>query len=562
MNHFRLFCISTVCLLVAVLCFSCCPKQRKTHLEDIESFIDSRPDSALAAIRQIDPTDLRGRATKAKYALLHAMALDKNYIDTADTRIIQPAVDWYDRHGTPEERLRAYYYLGRELYNGMDYYNAFLAYSNALESLSLEDCSKQAGMLYTGLADVCFKTYDYALCEEYLKKAQKAFDKGGYHDFFNMVRIRQAQVYANSKRYDKAEACFTDMLAEDSMSPALRLLIKGDFAVFLCYYKGSAESTALDMFSEILEEKGVLFDENQYGAYAYALLSEGYKEKSDSALMMAMAGDGGSNNRYYKYWLHRILKLEGDYRKAYNMLFEANQASDSLAQAAVSYSSSKARMAYLDTKRLEELVYNQRLKFVSLAIVLFLALISSLVYLVYLKAKHKHAEERNRLILLMDSLRNQIHELETKMDEQREKLSSLSIHNTQAKFTYLSKLYEILHLAKNSNDDIALDRLYKIIKGRVRSLEENMDSRAEFENSLNKETGGIMIKFRKDFPDMKEQEYRLVSYIFAGFDNATLSLLLNLSQSHTRTRKTRLLAKIKKGAGERIKEYERYFWEV
>ena len=551
-----------VCFLIIamILSFGSCGRRGPmVSLSDIESYINERPDSALAAIRQINTIDLRGRKAKAKYALLHAMALDKNYIDTADTRIVQPAVGCYDRHGSPDERLKAYYYLGRELYNGMDYYGAFLAYSNALESLSAEDCSKQAGMLYTGLADVCFKTYDYDLCEEYLNKAQKVFDKGGYHDFFNMVRIRLAQVYANSKRYDKAEACFTDMLAEDSMSPALRLLLKGDFAVFLCYYKRSAESSALNLFSEILEEKGVLSDENQYGAYAYALLSEGYKEKSDSALMMAMAGDGGLNNRYYKYWLHRILKLEGNYRKAYNMLFEANQASDSLVQAAVSYSSSKARMAYLDTKRLEELVYNQRLKYISLAVVLFLALISSLVYLVYLKAKNKHAEERNRLIILMDSLRSQIRELEAKMDEQREKLSSLSIHNSQAKFTYLSKLYEILHLAKNNNDDISLDRLYKIIKGRVRSLEDNMDTSAEFENSLNKETGGIMIKFREDFPDMKEQEYRLVSYIFAGFDNATLSLLFNLSQSHTRTRKTRLLAKIKKGVGERIKEYERYF---
>ncbi len=44
-------------------------------LSDIESYIDSRPDSALAAIRQIDTTALHGRAVKAKYSLLHAIAL-------------------------------------------------------------------------------------------------------------------------------------------------------------------------------------------------------------------------------------------------------------------------------------------------------------------------------------------------------------------------------------------------------------------------------------------------------------------------------------------------------
>ena len=82
---------------------------RDVRLSDIESYIDDRPDSALAAIRAIDTTALRGRAVKAKYSLLHAMALDKNYIDTSDTRIVQPAVDWYSRHGSPEEKLKAYY---------------------------------------------------------------------------------------------------------------------------------------------------------------------------------------------------------------------------------------------------------------------------------------------------------------------------------------------------------------------------------------------------------------------------------------------------------------------
>ena len=51
----------------------------------------------------------------------------------------------------------------------------------------------------------------------------------------------------------------------------------------------------------------------------------------------------------------------------------------------------------------------------------------------------------------------------------------------------------------------------------------------------------------------------LASLVFAGFDNAMLSLLMGLSPSHTRTRKTRLLNKIRKGAGRQKDYYERYF---
>ena len=58
--------------ILAIGFYSCDNHWLYQNLSDIESYIDSRPDSALAAIRQIDTTELRGRAAKAKYALLHA----------------------------------------------------------------------------------------------------------------------------------------------------------------------------------------------------------------------------------------------------------------------------------------------------------------------------------------------------------------------------------------------------------------------------------------------------------------------------------------------------------
>ena len=56
------------------------------ELEDIESYIQPRPDSALAAMRSIDTTGLNTGELRAKYSLLYAMALDKNYIDATYPR--------------------------------------------------------------------------------------------------------------------------------------------------------------------------------------------------------------------------------------------------------------------------------------------------------------------------------------------------------------------------------------------------------------------------------------------------------------------------------------------
>ena len=113
------------------------------------------------AIRQIDTTALRRRSTKAKYSLLHAIALDKNYIDTADTRVVQPAVDWYSRHGNPEEKLKAWMYLGIEQFNGQRYNEAIVSLYRAGDYASKVSDQNLLGILYAITSDTYTKTEDY-----------------------------------------------------------------------------------------------------------------------------------------------------------------------------------------------------------------------------------------------------------------------------------------------------------------------------------------------------------------------------------------------------------------
>lgn len=89
-----------------------------TALDAADALIESRPDSALAILSAIDPASLAGENRAARYALLMSMALDKNYIDTSDFAVIQPAIDYYLDNGTPDERLRTLYYMGRIYQNG------------------------------------------------------------------------------------------------------------------------------------------------------------------------------------------------------------------------------------------------------------------------------------------------------------------------------------------------------------------------------------------------------------------------------------------------------------
>lgn len=79
-------------------------------LDMAESLMDSKPDSAFVVLGSIPASKVKGKEVAARYALLKSMALDKNCIDTTTFDILQPAIDYYIKHGTPDEQLRTYYW--------------------------------------------------------------------------------------------------------------------------------------------------------------------------------------------------------------------------------------------------------------------------------------------------------------------------------------------------------------------------------------------------------------------------------------------------------------------
>lgn len=90
-------------------------------------------DSCLSELRSIDTTTLSRPADKARYSLLYAMALDKNYIDTTDLSVIAPAVEYYTRWYRPgrSNKFYTWYYKGRIQENARNYDGALHSYLEA-----------------------------------------------------------------------------------------------------------------------------------------------------------------------------------------------------------------------------------------------------------------------------------------------------------------------------------------------------------------------------------------------------------------------------------------------
>ncbi len=125
----------TLILLVISMVFTACRHNTEAdcYLDIAENIMEEHPDSALTLLESIRQNLSDDKAVKARYALLTSMAIDKNGIDTTDFNTLQPAIDYYSTHGTPDEKLRTYYYQGRIFQNREEYTPAMTAFVKALD---------------------------------------------------------------------------------------------------------------------------------------------------------------------------------------------------------------------------------------------------------------------------------------------------------------------------------------------------------------------------------------------------------------------------------------------
>ena len=536
MKSFRFF----LGAFVLILCVSCERGRIRVDLGKIESIIDHHPDSALVAIRHIDTTALRRRSTKAKYSLLHAIALDKNYIDTADTRVVRPAVDWYSRHGNPEEKLKAYYYLGVSHFNGGRYNQAIIAYTRAEEYSEETDNNRLLGLLYTGLADTFTKTKEFSRSSPYIDKSIGCFASCGATSYVIHQRFRKAQNLVNIKQWDEALPYFEDLLSDQTLRSPLKESVKANYAIALMISPNPDIPKSLKLFNDVITATGSLEDRNQKGAYAFALKYGGQDQAAEDAFR-TLCSEGGSEDVYYKYWRHRSLLLDGDYEAAYRSLRSSMWQSDSLAILSAALSASKARDEFLSNDNANKALTIENHREKSIIALLLFILAGTIVSLIIRRYLAADRNEKERMAATINAYEDEVKKLELENKTQKDSIGRLSKKNNKARFAFV---YDLFMLIKRRGDK-SPELIAKDIIVHVQYLHSNPESQNAFEGLLNKECDGIMKKFRKDFPSLSEDECNLASYIFAGFDNNFLTILMNsVSQDSMRMAKSRLKKKI------------------
>ena len=131
------------------------------ELDWAEAVMEEHPDSALALLDTLDRSRLTTREARARHALLYSQALDKNYIELTTDSVISPAVKYYKKHGSPNDRLKAQYYLGCIFRNASDWEQAIEHFVNAEEYVDRATDWQAVGRLYSAKRAIYFDIYDF-----------------------------------------------------------------------------------------------------------------------------------------------------------------------------------------------------------------------------------------------------------------------------------------------------------------------------------------------------------------------------------------------------------------
>ncbi len=172
--HFSMLALS---LILSLLSVECDRNDNVNYvLEDIASYIEQEPQKALSALQRIESSQLRANNIKAKLSLLLSMAMDKNYIDKTDFSVLQPAINYYESHGSPEEKMTMYYYKGRIYDNAGNQELAMASYVEGIEAGNKADEYPVKARLYFAKGLIHKDLYEYKKYVESMQYAAECYD--------------------------------------------------------------------------------------------------------------------------------------------------------------------------------------------------------------------------------------------------------------------------------------------------------------------------------------------------------------------------------------------------
>lgn len=519
-------------ILSAFILAGCTPTKVSNTLKDVESYISERPDSALAVLESIDRSDLKSRRSEAHHALLHAMALDKNYIDITDDSLASVAVRYYQKHGPKKNLARSLYYKGLSYYYNKEYNKSIIELSRAESVAEIHDS------LYLGFIKVLqANTYDINYNEiktaELFEQALSIYADLDAEYYVDVVKGELAIAYTNIERYDDAERLLKELMSSDNLNPRILTKSMGDYAFLMGTRPDADYGKAVTYFERTAQvEEGRYLSRQDYWVWAHALAETGDYDKSQQIVDMLSPIDS-SGTAYY--WQYEIAKIHGDKDKAFEYLEEFSKINNEEVVQILRQSISSVQKDYYQSQY-EIADYKARNRNLLLMILLVssLLLIALICFSIFRYRRIKE-EEKEQYIRYAEEISRQLDEF--KSDTYPE-LQRKYITMYKTRYETLKTLFDKYISSEDRVDAETI--VYRQVVSLVKELRKEVENNKKLERTLDADLGGIMTCIKTEFPNLKQKDYTLFAYFAVGFDAPIISHLMGTNPNTVYVSKYRL----------------------
>ena len=503
-------------VFILLLLTGCGNRETAAVLEDVESYMQERPDSALAVLRAIDTTSLNSRRLQARYALLHAMALDKNWIDTSDLNVVMPAVKYYDRHRPIANRAKPYYYLGRVQFNGGHYAEAIVSFTRAREYAAGLDDDRFKALNEIALANTYNTTSAYEEAINALKEAELFGKRCQDTMVLYTILFDKAQYLINLKRFHEADSLFKELVQEDNSFVRRFPGVLSSYALFLVTPPNQDYEKARALFEKVIHKSGTLGSEQYWSVYALCLANTGDVERAKKILSQ-IENRKTAKHTSTSHVQSLVAAKEKDYEQAYYYLQINRDQLNKEVQERLRQSSVKAQRDYYLLQK-ESLQKENRLRNWIIALLLLLIAVATMAISTIIKRNKEKIRRQNQT--LMEAVQDLL--------EKNEDLRQEYIHLGQENFKALSDLCNTYY--KNEGRASQANVVCGEVRGLLKKMGLGSDQYPVLEQRVNEQFDLIMRHFRAEHPNHREPFYRTTCYLFAGFKTRTIALLLDLDE--------------------------------
>lgn len=562
-------------ILLCVLTLSSCASKDVTQaLSRADELMWTKPDSALAVLESVDTLDLKTRAQRAEFSLLYTMAFDRNHLTIPNLHIIEPAVRYYERHGSKDTKMKMYFYLGVAQYDTGDLESAIVSYIRAKEYSLYSDNLMFKGLISFVISDVFFSDKNYPESISYCKEACDYFAQAKDSLRLWSTTGCLASYYLNAEDWTKADSLYSVFFSQPILDTAIYSRQLFNLAWSNIFRPDFNPQESVDLFEKSISKYNGKPSVNDYCVYAYASEMLGNTEVAYD--IVGQLERAGADSVVLDTWRYRIFKHKGNYKDALALLEQTVRAQDSEILKTIDQSVALAQSDYYESKSLL-LDMDRRIQSQSKWIVLLLCLLLVVSFVIIhsiLKRKWQFLIEEmssineavgNRLkdaILCSEERQQSINVLVSENELAKRKIENLSdklyvaqseqmIVNLRNKYiqAYKGQYHQLNDLCHKYWEASRLskggkDKIYAEVKKIVAVLDEQ--NQKQLEAMIDDSLDGMMSKLRLAMSGTNEKDFRFIALIILGFDTKTIARIMKYNVGTVYTKRSNIKEKLQK----------------